>query len=59
MQTEDAAMVMENPAFIELYNTFEAMADEAEERCVLGENLPKEDDEGNIEYKLKLCDVDT
>ena len=50
---------MENPAFLELYNAFETMADEAEEKGVIGENMEAEDDEGNIEYKLKLCGVDT
>ena len=31
MATEEAAMVTQNPAFIELYGTFEDMVDEAEE----------------------------
>ena len=59
MQTEEAALIMENEVFIELYNTFEMMADEAEETGVIGEDLPEENDEGDTEYKLKLCGVDT
>lgn len=38
---------------------FEVQAQEAEEQDVLGQDLPPEDDDGPIEYKLKLCGLDT
>ena len=59
MATEEAAMVTQNPAFIELFGVFEDMAEEAEETGVLGQDLAPEDDEGPVEYKLKMCEVDT
>ena len=50
---------MQNEAFLELYSTFEEMVDEEEESGVLAQDLPPEDDNGPIEYKLKLCGLDT
>jgi len=35
------------------------MAEEADEQNIVAANLPAEDDEGNMEYKLMLCGVDT
>ena len=58
METDEAAMHLQNPSFLELYNQFEVLAEEAEEKQVIGQDLPAEDDEGNIEYKLMLCGVD-
>ena len=52
-------MVTQNPVFIELFSAFEEMAEQAEERGFLGQDLAPEDDEGPVEYKLKMCDVDT
>ena len=57
--TKEAAVVLSNPEFLELYGTFEAKAEEAEEIDVLGQDLPPEDDDGPVEYKLKLCGLDT
>ena len=34
------------------------MAEEAENKGEIAADLPQEDDEGPIEYKLKMCGVD-
>ena len=57
--TEEAGAILQNEEFLSLYAKFEELADEAEEEEVLAEDLPKEDDEGNVEYKYKLCGLDT
>lgn len=58
MATEEAAMVLQDPAFEELFEEFETLAEQAENEGEVAADLPAEDDEGPIEYKLKMCGVD-
>ena len=58
--TEQAAAIFENPRFLELYASFEGMAEEEETKGEVGEDLDAEDDEyGNVEYKYYMCKLST
>ena len=54
--SEESAMTLNNPEFQELYDAFNTMLEEEENRTEdVAPDLPPEDDHGNTEYKLKLC----
>ena len=60
MYSEQAAAVLENPKFLALYESFEKMAEEAEEKGEIGSDLTSEnDDSGPIEYKYLMCKLTT
>ena len=56
IHTEEAEQVTQNADFLALYDHFMELVEIAEdEGCDVAEDLPKEDDEGDTEYKYKLC----
>ena len=54
MNSEEAKLAQENEKFGELFLQFLQAADIEEENEEEPEDLPPEDDEGNIEYKYKM-----
>ena len=60
MYTEAAAAILQNPKFLELFASFEQMAEEAEIKGEIGSDLtPEDDDAGPIEYKFLMCKLTT
>ena len=56
--SKEAFDVLQNPTFQELYERFNQLLEEEEERTdEAAPDLEPEDDHGNIEYKLMLCDL--
>jgi hypothetical protein len=57
INSEHATQIISNPEFEKLFNDYQQMAEEVDEAGVLMPDLPKEDDAGNIEYKLRLVNL--
>lgn len=55
--TEAAQEVVASPDFQSLFEQFQQACEEEEENGEVGEDLPPEDDEGNIEYKFNMCGI--
>lgn len=57
INSEHATQIISDPEFEKLFNDYQQMAEEVDEAGVLMADLPKEDDAGNIEYKLRLVNL--
>ena len=57
-ESEQAAQYSEDPEFQEIYDILIKLAEEEESRTdEAAPDLPPEQDDGNTEYKLKLCEL--
>ena len=57
INSEHANQIISDPEFEKLFNDYQVMAEQVDEAGVLMSDLPKEDDAGNIEYKLRLVNL--
>lgn len=57
INSEHATQIIADPEFEKLFTDYQLMAEEVDEAGVLMADLPKEDDAGNIEYKLRLVNL--
>ena len=57
-ESEEAAKALFDPVFTTMLEKFEKMIEDEENRTdEAAEDLPPENDFGNVEYKLKLCNL--